>query len=293
VNLKGPELKLSELKVPAVLRDLYCDLRDRRLLPLVGLILVAIVATPFLLGGGSKSHQQIQSPQIGGVAHAASLTVLPADPGLREPGKRLAGRKPENPFIQKYSGPVLNEGSAPVEESVGAQGGADPGETVVEGSAGGSSPAPAPESAPSESGGDGGSSQPTPSPDQIQLYSFAVDLKIAHAETTSSGGKKMGTPEIREEVLPTTALPGKKSPALTYLGVDPKSAKKALFLVSPEVESLLGDGKCVSGTSICQLLALDPDVPEVVEYGPNGVRYKIEVLRIFPVISGHASGKGQ
>ena len=47
---------MPELKVPDFLRDLYYDLRDRRLLPLVALVIVAIVAVPFLLGGGSKEE---------------------------------------------------------------------------------------------------------------------------------------------------------------------------------------------------------------------------------------------
>jgi hypothetical protein len=291
-RLKGPELKLSEAKVPPILRDLYRDLRDRRLLPLVGLILVAILATPFLLGGTEESSRVPPAPIGGGVAHdAASLTVLPAEPGLREPGKRLAGRPAKDPFVQKYSGPVLNEGSAPVEESAGAPSGGSSGATVVESTGGSSSGTPAPESAPVETGGGGG--PPAPQAGQIQLFTFAADLRIAHTEPTADGKKKMSAPEIREEVLPTTPLPGKKSPALTYLGADPKSAKKALLLVSPEVESLLGDGVCVSGTSTCQLLALEPKVPEVVEYGPNGVRYKIEVLKIYPVISGHTSAKSK
>jgi hypothetical protein len=294
-RLKRPELKLSELKVPPVLQDLYRDLRDRRLLPLVGLILVAIVATPFLLGGADESPPIPPRPSGGGaVRDAASLTVLPAQPGLREPSKRLAGREVKDPFAQKYSGPILNEGSAPVEESAGAPSGGGSGGTVVESSGEGSSGAPAPESAPVESGSGGRGSSPTaPGAGQIQLFTFAADLKIAHTETTAVGKKKMSAPETREKVLPTTPLPGKKSPALTYLGADPKSAKKALLLVSPEVESLLGDGECVSGTSTCQLLALEPRVPEVVEYGPNGVRYKLEILKIYPVISGHTSAKGK
>ena len=45
---------MPELKVPPFLIDLYYDLRDRRLLPLVALVVVAIVAVPFLLGGGSE-----------------------------------------------------------------------------------------------------------------------------------------------------------------------------------------------------------------------------------------------
>lgn len=294
-RLKGPELKLSELKVPPVLHDLYRDLRDRRLLPVIALLLVAIVATPFLLGGDSKKPAPIPVP-VGGsgtARDAAALTVLPAAPGLREPGKRLAGRRAKDPFAQKYTAPVLHEGSAPAPESAGAEGGSGgSGETVVESSSGSGSSAPAPESAPVESGGGGPGSSAPPS-GELRLFTFAADIKVSHTEVAKSGQKEMSAPETREEVLPTTPLPGKKSPALTYLGADPKTGKKALMLVSPEVESLLGDGTCVSGTSTCQLLALDPGTPEVVEYGPNGVRYKVEVVRIYPVISGHFSSKGK
>jgi hypothetical protein len=292
-RLKGPELKLSELKVPAVLQDLYRDLRDRRLLPVVVLILAAIAATPFLLGGGAEQASPAPAAPVGGggVAHdAAALTVLPAEPGLREPSKRLAGRAAKDPFAQQYSGPVLHEGSAPAPESAGAEGGS--GESAVENSGGGGSSSPAPESAPVESGG-GGSGSSAPAPGELRLFTFAADLRLSHTELGKDGQKKMSAPETRERVLPTTPLPGKKSPALTYLGADPKTAKNALMLVSPEVESLLGDGTCVSGTSTCQLLALEPGTPEVVEYGPNGVRYKIEVLKIYPVTTGHVSAKGR
>jgi hypothetical protein len=295
-KLKGPELKLSDLKVPALLQDLYRDLRDRRLLPVIALILVAIVATPFLLGGDGNEAPPAPTAPIGGsgeAQNAAALTVLPAEPGLRDPNKRLAGRPAKDPFVQRYTAPVFHKGSAPAPESAGTESGAGgTGEAPIESSGGGSTSAPAPESVPAESGGDeSGSSAPVSG--ELRIFTFAVDLRLSHTELGKDGQKKMSAPETRERVLPTTPLPGKKSPALTYLGADPKTAKNALMLVSPEVESLLGDGTCVSGTSTCQMLALEPGSPEVVEYGPNGVRYKIEVLKIYPVISGHASAKGR
>ena len=46
---KGPELKLSELKVPGFLYDLCYDLKERHLLPLVALLIVAIIARADLL----------------------------------------------------------------------------------------------------------------------------------------------------------------------------------------------------------------------------------------------------
>lgn len=287
-RLKGPELKLSGLKVPAVLKDLYWDLRDRRLLPLIGLILVAIVAVPFLLGGGDKESMEPAAPPVanGSSAREASLTVLPAEPGLREPSKRLAARKAKNPFRQHYTGPVFKEGAAPVEESSSGSSSA-PGE-AESGSSGGS-PSPEPLPAPVESGGGGNGS--VPGQGEIRLFTFAIKVRIAHTEFAKDGTRKMSEFETREEVLPTTPLPGKKSPALTYLGVDPKNGKEAMMLVSPEVTGLFGDNECISGTSTCQLLALKPKTLEAVEYGPNGVRYKIEVLDIKPVESGKVNLK--
>ena len=272
-RLKGPELKLSELKVPQVLQDLYWDLRDRRLLPLIALVIVAIIAVPFLLGEGEKPAEKVTPPPTvnGSSAREASLTVLPAEPGLREPSKRLAHRSAKNPFKQQFTGPVFNEGSAPIEEGSG-------GESSVTGTSetGGSSPAPesVPVPVPSGSG--------SLNPGEVQLYSFGIDISIAHTEVTESGTKKMGAPEIRKNVVRGKPLPGKKAPVLVFLGVD-TGLKNALMLVSTEATSLFGDNECAAGTATCQLLTLEPETPEVVEYGENGARYKFELLKVEPI----------
>lgn len=273
-RLKGPELKLSGLKVPQVLQDLYWDLRDRRLLPLIALVIVAIVAVPFLLGEGEKPPEPVApSPGASGSsAHEASLTVLPAEPGLREPSKRLAHRATKNPFHQHFTGPVFNTGSAPIEESSGG-GASVTGTGGGETGGGSSSPEPVPVPVPSGSGS--GSLQPG----ETRLISFAIDIRIAHTEVTESGARKMGAWETREKVERGTPLPGKKAPVLTFLGVD-TGLKNAFMLVSTEATSLYGDNECAAGTATCQLLTLEPNTPEVVEYGENGARYKFELLKV-------------
>lgn len=272
-RLRGPELKLSELKAPQVLQDLYWDLRDRRLLPLIALVIIAIVAVPFLLGEGEKLPKPVApSPGASGSsAREASLAVLPAEPGLREPSKRLAHRPPKNPFNQQYTAPVFNEGSAPIEESSGG-GNSVTGTGGGGGETGGSS---SPESVPAPAPSGSGSLQPG----ETRLISFAIDIKIAHTEVTESGTKKMGPWETREKVERGAPLPGKKAPVLTYLGVD-TGLKKAFMLVSTEVTSLYGDNECDAGTATCQLLTLEPNTPEVVEYGEDGARYKFELLKV-------------
>ena len=102
-RLKGPELKMPDLKVPSFLQDLYWDLRDRRLLPLVGLIVVAIVAVPFLLGGDSPEPLPDPSESLSAEAESArasDLVVVQATPGLRDYRQRLRGRTAKNPFSQ-------------------------------------------------------------------------------------------------------------------------------------------------------------------------------------------------
>ena len=89
--------------------------------------------------------------------------------------------------------------------------------------------------------------------------------------------------------MPPTTLPGKKTQVLTYIGISPTD-RAPLFLVSPEVSSIFGEAKCVSGTGTCQLIELEPNFPVTVVYGPNDVRYKFTVLKVKPVTTGHASG---
>ena len=58
---KGPELKLPDFKVPDFALDIYYDLRERHLLPLVAILLVALVALPIVLSGGSSSDASGES----------------------------------------------------------------------------------------------------------------------------------------------------------------------------------------------------------------------------------------
>src|SRR4051794_27814087 len=102
---------MPDLKVPAFLVDLYWDLRDRHLLPLVGLAIVAIVAVPFLLSGGAESESTPGVSSLGAPpspeSNPTNLTVVQAKPGLRVPGKRLRNDHPTDPFVQRYTSPDL------------------------------------------------------------------------------------------------------------------------------------------------------------------------------------------
>jgi hypothetical protein len=284
-QLKGPNLKASELKVPPVLRDLYSDLRDRRLLPLLGLVLVAIVAVPFLL---SESPPTEEAPLAGGggsqeAAQASALTVVEAQPRLRDYRRRLRGRAPTNPFRQRFAGPMLKgarlqsviETVEPATSSIG---------TASEGSSGGGSGSVAVPPASPEGGGGETAAPPSKSAagggtDEADLLDYRIDIQIAQTEEDEVGNRKMGKPVVRKGVESLTPLPGEKAPVVTFLGAN-VDTERALFMVSKDVTAVFGDAKCVSGTESCELMELERGFPQIFEYGPNEVRYKINVLRI-------------
>jgi hypothetical protein len=293
-----PDLK--SLKVPSILQDLYQDLRDRRLLPLIALLLVGIVATPFLLGGGMEVEEEAApSPSVpleASTSSAAdrSLTVVEAQPGVRDYRKRLRHRTAENPFKPHYTGPVLAgtqlNGSPETSSSSGSSSSESSSPITVEsgsGSSTGSTPAPsggAPAGNGSEGNGGGGDTTGT---GQLTFFAFAIDVKITKT-TTEPDGKK-SKPEVteRERVLPPTALPGEKTQVVTYMGISPKT-QKPLLLVSEEVESVFGETDCLSGSGRCQLIEVEPKMPVTFVYGENKVRYKLVVKKIEAVPAGHS-----
>jgi hypothetical protein len=285
-KLKGPDLK--DLKVPPVLKDLFQDLRDRRLLPLLALVLVAIVAVPFLLSDKSEDEETpgaFAAPPSH-TAEAARLTVVEAKPGLRDYHKRLRARVATDPFKQRYTAPVLK--GAKLQSEITTSGGGESSSTTptTESSTGAvvvESPTESGGADTGSGGGSGGNGQ-TPS---LTLFTFAADIQYAHTEEKADGSIEMSAPTKREKVKPYTPLPGEKAPVVTYLGVG-AGAKTALLMVSRDVTAVFGDGRCVSGTDSCELLEVETGFPETFEYGPNHVRYKINVLKIVPVAAGHS-----
>lgn len=281
-RLKGPKLKMPDLKVPPILADLYYDLLDRRLLPLVVLVVVAIAAVPFLLGGGSEepapSVQDEAAAEASALeaAEAASLTVVEAKPGLRDYRKRLKGRTPADPFKQRYT--QVNLEGAQLNPQTETSATTTTTETTT-GSSGSKSPSTeSPETSPSGGDGDG-------EPD-LTFYTFAIKVRISKSGGKNADPGEKQEPVVKERVLPLTELPGEKAPVVTYMGSSKKG--KALLMVSNDVKSTFGDAKCISGDDVCQLLEAEPGFPITFVYGGGETHYTIKVLKIYPVVTGHS-----
>lgn len=293
-KLKGPELKMPELKVPDFFADLYYDLRDRRLLPLVALAVVAIAAVPFLLGG-EVEQPTLSAPgaaALGSPAEKTSkLTVVEATPGLRDYRKRLRGRVATDPFKQLYTEPAdasasssSAEGSSSSPSSSFSEESVTTESTTVEVEPGGGS-----SHGGGSSNGSGGNPPGSGQTEGVRLFEFVLDVQIVHSETTADGGQKMSEPEIRHDVHSLTQLPGKKAPVVTAMSINLHTGK-VVWLVSNDVQSLDGEFDCVARTpnGTCELLEVEPGFPLELVYGPDEVLYRVKVTNIDTVWAGKA-----
>ena len=263
---KGPELKLSSLKAPAFLTDIYYDLKDSHLLPLTAILLVALVAVPITL---SSSSAEPEAPGAGGGSTAgvsqssglrqAGELVATSTPGLRDYRRRLRHLEAKDPFHQQY----------PHSSSSGEEGGPESGSTEGTGSPESFIPSPG-----TGSGGEG----PTVR-HHITYYSYAIDVRVTTG--TSQEASTTSKPEVtvRRNLPELTTLPNRKVPAIIYMG-STRDGKKALMLISSDVDAIFGDGKCVLGSQTCELLAMETGVPETFVYGGAGKTFKVELLKI-------------
>lgn len=294
-RLKGPELKMPDLKVPPFLADVYYDLRDRRLLPVVALVVVAIAAVPFLLGDSEEpllaptAAEEAAEAARQEIAGASSLTVVEAKPGLRDYRKRLKGRTPTDPFEQRYTGlpEDVQLESSEVSSVTDTSGGGE--------SSGGSVTTTIDETTVSPSGGSGGDSGGAPSgsgksgePDSLegkQLYGFRPDVRFGVAGS--------GQLKLHDDLPLGSLLPGQNAVVL-FIGVT-QNGERALFSVAPEIV-VRGDGGCVGGDENCRFLSMrEGDAVDLLTATPGrSFRLKVESIDFveldLPPKSERASG---
>jgi hypothetical protein len=281
---KGPEIKFSDLKVPQVVSDLYWDLRDRYLLPAVVLLLIAIVAVPMAMGESSGPSLQ-ESVEDGSVAaDIAGMSAVPAatgelvakaTPGLRDYRRRLHDLQKRDPFVQQFSG----GGGVPAATEEGGSGGSTTSPESSTAAPETSSPSSTPETPGTEHSP---SSPASPNSSDITWFSYAMDVRIVslgEAGNASKSGANESNTAVRHSLPELTVLPSHDAPAAIYMGVT-KDGKKALLMISDQVQGIFGDATCVLGATRCQLLAVEPGLPVTFVYGPAERTFRIEILKL-------------
>ncbi len=280
---RGPKIELSklkpgDLKVPGPVRDLWNDLRSQHLLPVVAILLVALVAIPVLLAGSSDPKPEAAPPApVPGETSSSDLVVSKFAPGLRDYRIRYRHQQAVSPFTNPHASTEASEaaGETPASpeltESVEPTGGSE-----VAPSEGSESPlegsplegAPSTEPGESERG-------PTPREEiEKEIEKFTIDVRVTtlHLDGTSNES-------VRRNVEKLEPVPSQAVPALMYAGPSP-DGKSATMAVSSDVTDLLGKATCVDKGEPCKLLELSLGQPETVVFGPRGLTYRLELVRI-------------
>jgi len=256
------------------LENVWSGLVQRRLLPVVILLVAAIAAIPFVL---AKDPEPV-APAVAAADSRATTDSAMADAvvTLAESGEAQARRRvlgaPKNPFEPAAApkGAATDRGrtisSAPA-------GGAQAADTQADvGSKAEDSPAPeAPAATEAPAGAvpqTGGEKQHAPT---YELYSLTVRFGSADSDSL----EKLNLPRLK-------ALPAAVDPILVYLGPS-KDAKAAVFMVDEAVEAQ-GDGVCNPTPRDCETIHMRPGDTEFFDVmGEDGTvteQYQLDLLKI-------------
>lgn len=271
-KLKKPSLKRppgggSSIKPPKLVSDLYADLRDRRLLPLMALLAVAIVAAPFLLSNDDSPEPPPVPAPAAPPATAASFEVVPAQPELRDYRKRLEHRKRVSPFSTYAAARVSNQTREEVEGVL----------NTVEGG-GGTETATTETAVPT-----GATEAPTTeyAPAQPPVVKATVKANVGYAAVLEVGF--VGSDPHERTVEDQTKLPSEKNPAIVYTGISPDKSG-GLFLMTNNVTAFYGKGQCVLGGATCQQLKLKVGKSATFAIGFGETRYKVTLVGFVPIV---------
>ena len=283
---KGPEIKLSELNVPSALTDLYYDLRDRHLLPLLAVLAMAIIAVPIALSqtsgsSGSRAAKEslLAAPSVA-TSRSGQLVVAKAAPGLHPYRRRLGYLHAKDPFKQQYAKAESTSSAISSTTSGASESGSS--STSASSPEAGSTPV---TSASHQAGESTTTSHPT-------YFSYAIDVRvISGTPQTGAASPSKSKPLMRRNLPELTALPSRKEPAAIFMGVT-QDGKKALLTLSSDIDSAFGEGRCLLGAQTCQLMALEPGLPETFVYGRQNRTFKIELLKVHLVASKLHSAAG-
>jgi hypothetical protein len=243
---KGPGKPKAGPKPPKFAADLYADLRDHRLLPLVALLIVAIAAVPFLLGGDDEEASPSPPPPAASAAEAsqAGFTVVPAPDVLRDYRKRLADREPRDPFQTPFANAEASDAGTAA-GSVDAAGSESPPSAASSESGTGA----AAESGSSESSaGERTTETSTGVVIERELKGYVIDFDAGFVEQRKAGVAE--NLSAHDDVAPVAQLPNKENPVVAFIGLS-SDHEKALFLMTADVTAYYGKGHCAFDKQAC------------------------------------------
>jgi hypothetical protein len=265
------------------LNALKADLLDRRLLPIVALVAVALVGTLAYaaLGGGSSSAPTPTAP-VAPVTAAASGIATSEESTTRAAAEVTSGASAQrhgqvhNPF-QALANPVAEAAAA--KAAATAKGATGTSGSTTSGVSGGSAAGPSEAATPAKP------SKPSKPSKRHTLYHVAVLFGALPAAGVTAVPL---TPFENLKLL--TPLPSSQLPLIVFRGVT-TGGKSATFTVVGEA-ILHGSATCLPSSSQCQAIDLKPGQAEQLEYLPAGGPVVIYELKIVSIGSTKASTAG-
>jgi len=230
-------------------RDLWSDLTDKRLLPVVAILIAGLIAVPVVLGRPSDSETPPPAPELASANDVASPGKVTLDPNGAKPEFTQRQSKRRDPFARAK---VKVKKAITVGAGVGtALGGAkvDPGTSPGGGTTG-------TKTTPAE--------KPKP--------------KTAVRRVSVKFGQD-GALKTFANVAKFTPLPSESNPLLVFNGIS-ADGKSATFLVSSDATPS-GEGICDPDPENCQTLSLRAGETTIFEVpsGTGGItQYELRVL---------------
>jgi hypothetical protein len=256
--------------------SLGADLRDRRFLPILvalGVALIAAVAWA-ALGGGSSTGSP---PAAATVANGAS-----ADTGM--PITKAPETAPKQAVAETTSGAPRQKGTprnpfkplpGAKKESSSSSSSATVTSSKSAASSGGATPESTPTSSPSES---------KPSTKQRYYIHYHVTAEFGVVPAPEEGAEESAPAQLTtyKDMRLNQALPSKKNPQLVFLGVVLKTGDTAVFALTGET-ILHGPAACKPSATQCKAIELKAGQVETLEVvGASGqvVTYELKVVSI-------------
>jgi hypothetical protein len=246
------------------LRNLVSDLVEKRLWPVALLLVGALVAVPFLLGGGGTSAAEPVETATATATTTTTATTIRVSEDTNLAAMAPTGTK-HNPFKQPKAEKAAtpDEGAATTpSESVATPTSGDTGST-------GGTPTPSPSTpsttpAPSDS-------PTTPKTDE-NMKAIRVDLSFGEPGSTKQ--------KDHTDIARLSALPSADKPIVIFLGVK-KDKKTATFLISSDATAT-GDGSCKPSATNCQTIEMQEGDSTFldIDLGAGVRQFRLDVDRI-------------
>lgn len=257
------------------LKRIARDLVDSKLWPVAVLLLVALVALPVLIGGGSSTDSTAApvAPTAAAVDGPGAGLITVADPAAG--GKETRPGRIRDPFYDPPEPPAAEVASAPSPAASGASPAASaPSPAASAASPGGSAGAPKGGGTPATATPPAHATPPQTTPAQPTKSAKSVHYRTVVRWYTADAG-------VARPLARLTPLGGRAAPLALYLGVTKSKSSYAVFLLAPNATSE-GDAECEQ--SDCRVIGLKAGQSQRVTMpspdGGEARRYHLEVVSV-------------